>query len=462
MFGNYFKSAGEYLKIESAADLVQKARSVARDAADVASKVSDTVHAEYRKTFVELDCQIYHVRPELIAMEFPAEDKITRLATRLNADFGQRMLIYNMSERKYNISEFQGDVVDVAFRGLPSPPLELLVELCLSAHHWLESDPSNVLVVHCFQGFSRSAVLLSCFLAFRGLYADPVDALHEVCQHLNISDSSAIVPSQRRYLSYFQNCQQGMSPARSCLKLIRAELHGIPCFESEDNIAMRPYIEVWTQGTLLYSSFAEQPCGSKPAGSSAGEIRELLPAGFSADEKVIRFDFPSHTVVCSDVLVRVRHVYRDGTRDTAFRAVFHTGLVPNEFQLGKHELDSACVDTRFNDGFFLSLTCEQTDNGDTTESIPPIYGSARDISRRLQEEQRLKREAEEARKCGQDDASEQLERALLRGSNKRAVAGVGSSSSTTQHDDGGALREALAAAAAEDDTSVPAPAAQKN
>ncbi|CAK0908395.1 unnamed protein product, partial [Prorocentrum cordatum] len=179
-FGKWLQDATQSAtEALAATDIMEKAKAAAQDVADAASKAAETAKAEYQRTFVDLDCQIYSVRPELRVTEFPSDDKIDRLSTRLNKDFAHRMLILNMSEKKYAVGKFSGEVIDVAFRGLPAPPMDLFMELCLSAHNWLASDPGNILVVHCFEGFSRSIVFMSCFLAFRGLSHHPVDALHE-------------------------------------------------------------------------------------------------------------------------------------------------------------------------------------------------------------------------------------------------------------------------------------------
>jgi len=440
MWGSYLKGASDFLANASAQDVLERARQAAQAAQEAASKVSETVQEEYRKTFVDLDCHIFAARPELQVMEFPSDEKIERLSVRLNQDFAQRMMILNMSERKYDTSKFRGEVVEVAFRGLPSPPLELLLELCLSSHHWLASDASNVLVVHCFQGYSRSAIFLSCFMAFRGFCATPVDALHQVCKAVNISDKKDIVPSQRRYLAYFQQVgryicsaiveqmkvQQGIFPTCGRLRLLRAQLNGVPRFESEGNVAFRPYIEIWNAGMMVYSSL---PDGSMPTTT------------FSANDSCASFQFPEGTVVSGDVLIRMRHVYQDGTKVTALRLAFHTGFVMDGFQLAKRELDSACGDSRFSDESFLDLVFERLpaagekeDSVELEEALPQVYGKARDLSRKLAEEERKRQEADAATAAANGRVSDVDEFAEL----EAALRGPGSSGGSSGSSSGAA------------------------
>mmetsp|Transcript_42576 Transcript_42576/g.92750 ORF Transcript_42576/g.92750 Transcript_42576/m.92750 type:complete len:620 (-) Transcript_42576:70-1929(-) len=478
MFSSYLQRAGEYLNIENASDLVERARSAASDAAERAQKVSETVQAEYRRTFVELDCEISHISSDLHIMEFPSVDKIARLATRLNADFAQRMLIYNMSEKTYDTSQFRAEVVDVAFRGLPAPPLELLMELCLSVHSWLSSDPGNVLVVHCFSGFSRSAVFLSCFLAFRGDSDDPVDALHEVCHRLRLRDAVAVNPSQRRYLTYFQRCQEGFTPIRTPLRLLGVQLKGgVPRFEAADAaVTFRPFVEVWNHGELVWSSLVSGASGAAPprsdsveaesgkdsreaASGSDGGRPASLPPGFGAGDACVPFQTPPDTMVSGDVLIRVRHMSASGSCDTVLRLAFHTAFVPPEgLQLGKHELDTACNDARVPEDFFLDLAFQRVES-DEGSQVSPVFQKAREVSSELKEELRQRRQREaEARAAEAREAARKQQEESERDSGEALAATLQQSSGPAQAqaqaqvpDDAAELRRALAAAAADDE-----------
>ena len=45
-----------------------------------------------------------------------------------------------MSEKTYDTSAFDGDVMDIKYRGMPAPPLELFFKLVLSAKQWLDTS----------------------------------------------------------------------------------------------------------------------------------------------------------------------------------------------------------------------------------------------------------------------------------------------------------------------------------
>lgn len=437
----------------------EQAKAAASNAADSISKTIEATEDDMRRFLAEQDCRIFVVRPELIVMEFPGEEKIGRLSAKLNADYDQRMLIYNMSEKRYDTTQFRGEVVDVAFRGLPAPPLAMLMELCLSAHQWLSSEPEKVLVVHCFLGFSRSAVFLSCFLAFRGLYPHPVDALHHVCQRLGIDDT-AVLPSQRRYLTYFQQCQQGFVPSSSKLRLRRVTMSGVPKMEEEGSIACRPYVEVWNQGMLVHASW-----------SGSGEAPDP-PLAVEVGEASVSFDIPEEVVVSGDILMRVRHVGEGAARATACRLAFNTAFVQGKLQIAKRELDGACDDERFPDDAFVELDFESADEEGVSSEAPPVFQKARELSKRLCEEEHRRseeerrrlerqreRELEKQREAGlAQDEGDDLEETLRRAAERPAPSGERRRSAQAEATDAEELKKALAAAAAEDEATAAAPA----
>lgn len=195
-------------------------------ALDVASGAITAASDEYQRALRDAD-GIRPVRANLIAIDVPDDDRVFHVSEHLNSAFADRMLIFNMSERRCNASLFKAEVIDVCFRGLPAPPVEMMVELCLSAHRWIESDPTHVIIVHCFKGFTRTIVFMSCFMAFRGVHPHPADALIEVCKRLGMSED-AINPSQRRYLTYFHECLQGhISPRCVRVRIVRATMNNI-------------------------------------------------------------------------------------------------------------------------------------------------------------------------------------------------------------------------------------------
>ncbi|CBZ53471.1 conserved hypothetical protein [Neospora caninum Liverpool] len=243
-----------------------------------------------------------------------------------------------------------GAVLDVAYRGLPYPPLSLTLSLLLSVHRWIESDVENVLLVHCLEGFSRSITFVAAYLHWTG--AAPtlqvaVRSLEDVCG-VDATHPLVLLPSQKRFLRFFQHVcvRQTIAPSLETKKLRRIILNGVPAFleanvpgaspvhgESErepvagQEVALfRPVIEVWYQGKLVFSSLdayatandlgAKQPFAAAEAvsdlASSADErcvpadVTDRLPV-YTESDGSIRFEIPG-LPLSGDVLLKLLHV----------------------------------------------------------------------------------------------------------------------------------------------------------
>ena len=84
-----------------------------------------------------------------------------------------------------------------------------------------------------------------------------MDALRGVCEKLKISEQRSILPSQRRYLNYFNMIHNGFTPSRKKMSLSRLIVNGVPSFDTDvedDEPVFRPMLEVWQRGAMLYSS----------------------------------------------------------------------------------------------------------------------------------------------------------------------------------------------------------------
>ncbi|EPT28839.1 hypothetical protein TGME49_232620 [Toxoplasma gondii ME49] len=253
-----------------------------------------------------------------------------------------------------------GTVVDVAYRGLPYPPLSLTLSLLLSVHKWLESDAENVLLVHCVEGFSRSITFVAAYLHWTGFsptLQDAVRFLEDVCG-VDATDPLVLLPSQKRFLRFFQHVcvKQTLLPSLEAKKLRRIILNGVPAFlearsdpgaphqpgkplnpeseEGQGRALFRPVLEVWNQGALAFSSLsacipqngvnAKQAAGADQTGAKLvsscdewcvpDEIACRLPV-YTESEESIRFDIPG-VKLWGDVLLRLIHVAVQPVRDS--------------------------------------------------------------------------------------------------------------------------------------------------
>lgn len=239
-----------------------------------------------------------------------------------------------------------GTVIDVAYRGLPYPPLSLTLSLIMSVHKWLESDTGSILLVHCFKGFSRSITFLSAYLHWAGIAPSLQEAVRtlEAACGVDTTDPLVLLPSQKRFLRFFQQtCVKALiTPQFRTKKLLRVLLNGVPSFfdpsplgtvspnphppgapdsAEEESGLFRPVLEVWYQGQLVFSSlepFLPPQSGDAARSEESSSLRlcegawvapeayRRLPV-YSVSDGSVRFDVPGISLA-GDVLLRLLHV----------------------------------------------------------------------------------------------------------------------------------------------------------
>ena len=141
--------------------------------------------------------------------------------------------VWNLSEVDYDATLLHNQVVTYSFPGSPSPPLGMLLKLLMSLQEWLDAHPRNVAVVHCLTGQGRTCTVVTAFLTWMGqagLGVSWQDTLQYVAECQSVPVQELTIPSQRRYLSYFQNMLDQVRPSQPPLWLQRIILNQAPKF----------------------------------------------------------------------------------------------------------------------------------------------------------------------------------------------------------------------------------------
>ncbi len=300
-------------------------------------------------------------------------------------------------------------VLEFSFLGYPSPPLGMLFNICTSIESWLVADEENVALVHCLNGMGRTAILISCFLAWVGRAPSPQLGLEWVSGCKGIPVDKLTVPSQRRYLQYFSDILDGQRPSNQVLILKRVVMNSVPMFFEKKNLdgrqqitgetlqqeqpICRPYLQLFKDGTLLFSaapSIEERrrtdignEVKQKERTGSSSQYHHQQPTQHVAQPQWIykneesisfRMDFP----LCGNILLRGRHIDSSGRRVSMFRSAFHTGYISTGvLRLIKSELDGANVDPRFDDDFFLDLVFDVAEKNEGSPEGTAVLPNAR-------------------------------------------------------------------------------------
>jgi len=325
------------------------------------------------------DAEVVYITDRLLTMSHPAMQssvdgditpirKLAAVGQLLHKRHDGKFMVWNMSEVDYDISVLDDQVLTFSFPGSPSPPLGLWLKLLISMESWLKADPQNVAVLHCLTGKGRTSTVLAAFLCWIGEanFSNITTALEYIakCKHVPLDE--LIIPSQRRYSSYFANMLDGVRPSQPPLLLKRILMTCAPSFAKgppRDDImgdddeattkllsGCAPYLQIFKAGQLVFTTAATL---------HANQSKDELPFCAVADGPIC---FHVETVVQGDILIRCRHLTFTGQRVSMFRAAFHTGYVPpNVLRLSRAQLDGACSDKRFPDEFHVDLIFEACD-----------------------------------------------------------------------------------------------------
>lgn len=80
-------------------------------------------------------------------------DRHLLISKYLHDNYNDKFLVVNLSDKHYDTSLFDNNVVEFFSPGYPAPPLGMLFKISWTIENWLLSDPSNVVVIHCIVYF---------------------------------------------------------------------------------------------------------------------------------------------------------------------------------------------------------------------------------------------------------------------------------------------------------------------
>nr|XP_058962535.1 tensin-1-like isoform X3 [Pocillopora verrucosa] len=297
------------------------------------------------------DLDMTYITDRIIAMSFPASglettyrNNLREVAKMLQTNHGDKFMVFNLSERRYDISKLNHQVLDFGWPDHLAPPLERLCSIIKSIDSWLKSDPLHVVVVHCKGGKGRTGVVIAAYMHFSKICSSPQAALDWFAMKRFYDDSLGGVtqPSQRRYVHYFSDYLDGKVKLNTDpIFLHHIIVHGIPSFDTKDGC--KPFLRVYDGLKLIYTS----------------GVYHVTP-----DMERICITIEGGLILHGDVLIKCYHKNTlSSGRDIIFRCQFHTGAVRDYgLELDKTELDDACKDRRFPDGCKVEFVFSATGN----------------------------------------------------------------------------------------------------
>uniref|UniRef100_A0A452V2D3 Tensin 1 n=1 Tax=Ursus maritimus TaxID=29073 RepID=A0A452V2D3_URSMA len=288
---------------------------------------------------VEDSCELdlVYVTERIIAVSFPStaneenfRSNLREVAQMLKSKHGGSYLLFNLSERRPDITKLHAKILEFGWPDLHTPALEKICSVCKAMDTWLNADPHNVVVLHNKGNRGRIGVVIAAYMHYSNISASADQALDRFAMKRFYEDKIVPIgqPSQRRYVHYFSGLLSGsIKMNNKPLFLHHVIMHGIPNFESKGGC--RPFLRIYQAMQPVYTSGIYNV-----QGDSQTSICITIEPGL---------------LLKGDILLKCYHKkFRSPARDVIFRVQFHTCAIHDlGVVFGKEDLDDAFKDDRF-------------------------------------------------------------------------------------------------------------------
>ncbi|XP_059961814.1 tensin-1 isoform X1 [Mesoplodon densirostris] len=290
-----------------------------------------------RATEDSCELDLVYVTERIIAVSFPStaneenfRSNLREVAQMLKSKHGGNYLLFNLSERRPDITKLHAKVLEFGWPDLHTPALEKICSVCKAMDTWLNADPHNVVVLHNKGNRGRIGVVIAAYMHYSNISASADQALDRFAMKRFYEDKIVPIgqPSQRRYVHYFSGLLSGsIKMNNKPLFLHHVIMHGIPNFESKGGC--RPFLRIYQAMQPVYTSGIYNV-----QGDSQTSICITIEPGL---------------LLKGDILLKCYHKkFRSPARDVIFRVQFHTCAIHDlGVVFGKEDLDDAFKDDRF-------------------------------------------------------------------------------------------------------------------
>ncbi|MGH0118379.1 UNVERIFIED_CONTAM: hypothetical protein FKN15_047784 [Acipenser sinensis] len=372
------------------------------------------------------DVDLVYITERIISVSFPsgAEQQSYRanlkeVAQMLRSKHGANYLLFNLSEKRYDITNFNPKVLDFGWPDHHAPALDKICSICKSMDTWLNTDPHNVVVLHNKGNRGRTGVVIAAYMHYSNISASADQALDRFAMKRFYEDKVLPVgqPSQkscpRAALSLgvcmvSPQCEKKRSADGTRFGGQRVFVFALPS-QRRGGSGCRPFLKiyqamqpVYTSGIYLTRFQVQRSLCWRHLSKASKKLKRKIPlestrAGAEDDSTLdntvndlgTETDMSmestsqktsSRSAVSKDMELQLKcyhKQFRSPTRDVIFRVQFHTCAIHDlGVVFGKDELDETFKDDRFPEygkvEFVFSFGPEKIQGMDHLENGPSV------------------------------------------------------------------------------------------
>ena len=165
------------------------------------------------------DLDLTYITPKIIAMGFPSKsiegiyrnsmEEVKRFFSKRHPNHYK---VYNLCDDKKYAKDCFYRQGHYPFKDHEAPPLNLIRPFCEDAKKFLDEDEQNVVAIHCLAGKGRTGTFICCLLLYMNFFETAEECLLYYGLMRVGTVKGVTVPSQIRYVHYFESILKNKIP----------------------------------------------------------------------------------------------------------------------------------------------------------------------------------------------------------------------------------------------------------